>query len=110
MDKIIKVDNEWYFRCPGCKREHSLPIAGKVVWSFNGNRDKPTFSPSIKITSVRSPFPPFDATPLICHSFITDGMIQFCSDSTHELAGKTVPLPEYDAETLKYHTCLEDLK
>jgi hypothetical protein len=29
-----------------------------------------------------------------CHSFVTDGRIQFLSDSTHALAGQTVDLPE----------------
>ena len=28
-----------------------------------------------------------------CHSFVTDGRIQFLSDSTHVLAGQTVDLP-----------------
>ena len=34
----------------------------------------------------------------ICHSFITDGKIQFLSDCTHDLAGKTVELPDIDNE------------
>ena len=28
----------------------------------------------------------------VCHSFVTDGNIQFLSDCTHSLAGQTVPL------------------
>lgn len=31
----------------------------------------------------------------LCHSFVTDGRIQFLSDSTHDLAGQTVDLPEW---------------
>ena len=31
----------------------------------------------------------------ICHSFITDGSIEFLPDCTHELAGKTVPLEDF---------------
>jgi len=31
-------------------------------------------------------------TERICHSFITDGKIQFLSDCTHHLAGQTVDL------------------
>lgn len=31
-----------------------------------------------------------------CHSFITDGKIQYLSDCFHELAGQTVDLPEID--------------
>lgn len=28
-----------------------------------------------------------------CHSFVRDGQIEFLSDCTHALAGKTVSLP-----------------
>jgi hypothetical protein len=33
----------------------------------------------------------------LCHYFITDGQIVFCSDNPHELNGQTVPLPEFPA-------------
>jgi hypothetical protein len=33
--------------------------------------------------------------PVVCHSFVTDGRIQFLEDCTHELAGQTVDLPEW---------------
>lgn len=36
----------------------------------------------------------FESEPACCHSFVTDGKIQFLADCTHELAGKTVPLPD----------------
>lgn len=31
----------------------------------------------------------------VCHSVVTDGKIAFCSDCTHEMAGKTVDLPDW---------------
>ena len=31
----------------------------------------------------------------VCHSFVTDGRIQFLADCTHALAGQTVDLPEW---------------
>ena len=34
------------------------------------------------------------ASSSVCHSFITDGRIQFLGDCTHELKGQTVELPE----------------
>jgi hypothetical protein len=34
--------------------------------------------------------------PKICHSFITDGRIQFLGDCTHRLAGQTVPIPDWE--------------
>jgi len=47
--------------------------------------DKPSFQPSIlwQWGDVR------------CHSYVTDGRIQFLNDCTHDLAGQTVDLPEY---------------
>lgn len=59
------------------------------TWTFNGDFEHPTFSPSILVNDDR-------AAPDLprCHSFVRDGRIQFLGDCTHALAGKTVELPE----------------
>jgi hypothetical protein len=36
--------------------------------------------------------------PNVCHSFVTDGRIQFLTDSNHALAGQTVDLPDVEVE------------
>lgn len=82
------------FFCPGCKHAIALPTQETKgpgpKWDFNGNLEKPTFSPSILSQwnegegHVRKR----------CHSFIRNGMIEFLPDCSHELAGKTVPLPD----------------
>lgn len=83
------------FACPGCNDRHMIPVTGPNAWSFNGNLDTPTFTPSILV----HPHETLDDsgrrvnTPL-CHSFVTDGRIQFLSDSTHALAGQTVELSD----------------
>lgn len=77
------------FDCPGCHMSHALPTSGPRAWSFNGNLDKPTFRPSILAREYDG-----DNVVRICHSFVTDGNIQFLGDCTHELAGKTVEIPE----------------
>lgn len=59
-------------------------------WEFNGNVDKPTVSPSILVRSGRN------GRNGVCHSFIKNGRIQFLGDCTHELAGQTVEIPEWD--------------
>jgi hypothetical protein len=67
-------------------------------WGFNGDFDRPTFTPSIKVTwSEPSDVPEeFDDTSkdkqMCCHSFVRDGQIEFLGDCTHDLAGKTAPL------------------
>jgi hypothetical protein len=100
------------FWCPGCNEAHAITTApGR--WSFNGDADRPTFSPSILVRSGhyaldRPPgncwcdfaarYPGDGPVPFKCercHSFVTDGQIQFLDDCTHELAGQTVPLPDF---------------
>jgi hypothetical protein len=112
------------FWCPGCGEAHAIYVepptsgAARPVWGFNGDGDRPTFTPSVLVRSGHfvpgweSRFPegverscwctyneehPDDADfhCQVCHSFVTDGQIQFLSDCTHVLAGQTVPLPDW---------------
>lgn len=86
------------FKCPGCKVIHILPVAKYKnypgpIWDFNRDFEKPTINPSIFVNrGSTNPAAP------ACHSFIRDGRIQFLNDSSHELAGQTVDLPEWDAK------------
>lgn len=76
------------FHCPGCKKEHVIPIDGDSPrWAWNGSLDAPTITPSLA-TWTRQ-----DASDR-CHSNVTDGAILFHADSKHSLSGQTVPLPE----------------
>lgn len=36
--------------------------------------------------------------PMICHSFVIDGRIQFLGNCMHKLAGQTVDLPDWEDE------------
>lgn len=79
--------------CPGCKQSHILTInnpLGGPQWTFNGEMENPTFSPSLLVTSYEGP----EHIEIRCHSFIRDGKIQFLEDCTHELKGQTVELPD----------------
>lgn len=92
------------FWCPGCETVHHIPVGpdhtpGKA-WGYNGNADSPTFTPSIHVTYPHwVPPAPTDQEQVqvtdTCHSFVTDGQIQFLGDCTHPLAGQTVPLPPF---------------
>lgn len=88
------------FRCPACKTPHALSIA-PGGWGFNGDGDRPTFTPSVLVTHAAVPGagPGFEEylTTRACHSFVTDGRIQFLADCTHALAGQTVDLPDWSA-------------
>jgi hypothetical protein len=60
----------------------------KGLWSWNKNEEAPTFSPSILVWA---------SDPSIrCHSYVTDGKIQFLEDCGHALKGQTVPLEEFE--------------
>lgn len=72
----------FWFQCPGCDEPHAYYVPR---WSFNGDFVRPTFTPSLLLRW---------GDERRCHLFVTDGMIRYCPDSTHKLAGATVPLPE----------------
>jgi len=69
------------FYCPGCKRPHTFDTR----WKWNGSTELPSFTPSYLIEGGDPSYK--------CHSYVTNGRIQFLPDSTHELSGKTVDLP-----------------
>lgn len=88
-----------HFRCPGCNGVHGVSVTGGHAWGWNGDVDKPTFTPSVLVTYPANPNASEEfkewRTERRCHSFVTDGRIQFLSDCTHALAGQTVDLPEW---------------
>lgn len=86
------------FICPGCNGSgvHMLPITGTgdikgASWEWDGNLEAPTLSPSI-LTMYTQHGKDGDK-PFVCHSFLKAGVFQFLEDCTHELRGKTAPLP-----------------
>lgn len=101
------------FFCPGCNEIHGI-IYEPTGWTFNGDFEKPTFSPSVLVTSghfvkgyehqcwcnynakqIEQGKEPSSFKCFCCHSFVKDGMIQFLDDCSHDLAGQTVPLPPW---------------
>jgi hypothetical protein len=102
-DVFVKCDETLAFYCPGCKQKHTVAFKwderngtlamGNLVWRWNSSYERPTATPSYLITEM------WRDQKRTCHSIITDGQIMFCTDSTHALAGLTVPLepPPKDA-------------
>lgn len=92
-------DGRLLFWCPGCDTAHAVPHGAGTGprWTWNGDAERPTFSPSLLVTYDGADAGTPNGLPAVCHSFISDGRIQFCSDSTHALAGKTVDIPDFDA-------------
>ena len=84
------------FVCPGCvaggpegyEGIHALPVnveveINKPSWKWNGDLEKPTLHPSILSQGYCR-----------CHSFLTDGVFNFLTDSDHPLSGQSVPMPD----------------
>lgn len=105
MRRVEVADGGVYFDCPGCQLGHFLPVGPGPGprWGFNGSEERPTLTPSILARGTRRLTEEEVAIienggkvvpePSVCHSFVTDGRIEFLNDCTHALAGKTVDLP-----------------
>lgn len=83
-----------YFECPGCDLAQGIShgAGGGPRSGWKGNLDALTFTPSVP---VRYTLPD---GPRVCHSFVSEGRIQFLEDCTHHLARKTVDLPDWEDE------------
>lgn len=78
--------------CPGCEDHHMVRLDAATGWTWNGDMERPTFTPSILVNG--------GSQDRRCHSFVTDGAWQFLTDSTHPLAGQTVPMVPIPEEYL----------
>ncbi len=86
---INEERKELMFWCPGCKGCHSIRY-GPGGWAWDGDRDKPTISPSILVNQGRAcPDMP------LCHSYVENGRIRFLGDCTHEMKGQTAELQPF---------------
>lgn len=102
------ADGSLMFFCDGCGEPHRLQVGTGpgVRWGYNGNPDAPTFTPSVLAKGVQRLTDEehehlmagghVEPRPFVCHSFVTDGRVQYLGDSTHHLAGQTVDLPDWE--------------
>jgi hypothetical protein len=88
LHRVKDHPDQVIFFCPGCQCAHTV-WTGPGQWSFNGDFERPTFSPSILVRGGRK------GSDFTCHSFVRDGQIEFCGDSHHALKGRTVPLEPF---------------
>jgi len=103
----------YLFWCPACKTLHSYicerPKGRSPNWTFNGDENNPTFLNSLLIScpTVKKSFDYNNGNPkypqdyddnMICHLFIKNGRIEYCTDCPHEFAGKVVDLSDIPLE------------
>ena len=103
------------FFCPGCCEMHQLRVEGASpgCWGFNGDYDRPTFTPSVLVTGLQGKndergrwtgeYVCDEAgkpLPQRCHSFVTDGVIRFLDDCSHDLRNQTAVLQPFGDEVV----------
>lgn len=85
---ILKVRGEnARYMCPVCDDVHRVVVAGPQAWQWNGDVERPTFSPSVRTFHTNK-----DGEETVCHVFIRDGQVEILSDSKR-FGGQTIPLP-----------------
>lgn len=103
--KLLRTETGYAHWCPAYKDSHHIWVPN---WTFNGNTEMPTFSPSVKVmgkqierdaagewTGEWLRGPDGKALDDCCHYILTDGVINYCSDCVHTMAGQSVPLSEW---------------
>lgn len=115
LSKILRRPSSgrlaWF--CPGCNTTHEITTEGTNAWGWNGDAERPSFSPGVLVTTghhsqfrtpgsgcwcdYRARYPLERDVPECyrCHSYVTDGAMQFLSDCSHDLRGQTVPIPAW---------------
>jgi hypothetical protein len=106
ISRILRngTDGRLIWWCPGCDMAHTIQTGqgNGPRWGWNGNVEKPTFTPSVLVTwgiyADPNWKPEPDDGPDVsgrCHSFVIDGRMQFLGDCTHALANQTVDIPDW---------------
>ena len=103
-----EIETTYVFVCLACGNCHWIRTKGKQpIWTLTGlENNEPTISQSIL---VRGTVPITDEEadrimhgekiipkPLVCHSFVRNGKIEYLSDCSHGYAGKSIELPDFD--------------
>jgi len=92
--------------CQGCESPHAIRTKGDGSWGWNGDVERPVFTPSVLVTypAVPDAEPGFEEwrTERRCHTFVgcngaQPGEVIFLGDCTHALAGTVHPLPDLPA-------------
>jgi len=81
------------FWCPGCKHPHAIPFINAPqgapgLWAYDGKKECPTITPSLRVMAGSS-------EESQCHVVVTSGILNYCSDCKHSLAGKSVPMVDF---------------
>lgn len=96
-------DERLAYWCQGCNEIHQVRIKGAGSWGWNGDVERPVFTPSVAVSYPANPKASEEfkewRTARMCHTFIgcngaQPGEVIFLVDCTHALAGTVQPLPD----------------
>jgi len=95
-------DESVIFYCPACKTAHRITV-GSGKWIYNDDSEQPTIHPSIDARLM------VDRKQVRCHSFVVNGQIRFCKDSSHTMAGQRIMLPHIPQDIADFwNGCVKD--
>lgn len=77
----------YIFFCPACQCVHPYTVPR---WSFNGDMERPTFNPSLRVGKREG-----SGMETACHLFLENGLIRYCGDCPHGMAGKSIECPDW---------------
>ena len=94
---LRKTATGYCWWCPGCQECHAVNTENeqRPFWLFNGDVERPTFSPSVRHFIPARPAREGRAErheTTFCHYFVESGQIRFLNDCDHALKGQTVPM------------------
>ena len=89
MRHVLTLDGGrgWLHYCPGCRQAHRIDTPPAT---FNGDEQFPTFSTKQRIEQYGQG----GMLTRCCHYRIQRGRIEYLKETTHDLAGQAVLLPE----------------
>ena len=87
------ADGRLLFWCPGCDMVHGVSVGfgGGPRWGWNGDREKPTFTPSVRVTYIWGP----KQQRRTCHLHVVGGRLMYLPDCWHALAGQSIDMPPF---------------
>jgi hypothetical protein len=97
-----EISGTYKIKCPAGHNHYintKSPNGQGAIWHFNGDLEKPTFTPSINETTGYYVDPSLEKTKSYsyhCHFVVTDGNIFFCIDCSHDLKNQTMELPDLE--------------
>lgn len=103
----------WAIWCPACEGGHYINTLEKnedgAQWSGPGDVHNPTFMPSVNIgwgynskkcTPEELAMYRTNNIGGRCHFYVRQGIIEYCGDCSHTMAGMNVPVPPIEATPL----------